>query len=134
MIPMELRTASRSGANYRFGARQPQGRRVVHGAALGARSTSAARQRTLQRRRSVLFGLVGIAAFTLALGAIPALRMAWVIHLVVDALLFAYVALLIHQRNVAAERDMKVRFLPGPVAMEPALLGNETALLRRSAN
>ena len=97
-------------------------------------SATAARQRTLQRRRSVLTGLAGLAVFTLIVGAVPAFRMVWVLHLVTDALLLAYVALLIHQRNVAAERDMKVRFLPGPVAMDPGLMRREPALLRRSAN
>jgi len=42
--------------------------------------------------------------------------------------LMAYVLLLVRLRNVAAEREMKLRFLPRTAAPEPALL------LRRSAN
>jgi hypothetical protein len=57
-----------------------------------------------------------------------------VAHVVADILLVAYVALLVHQRNVAAERDMKVRFLPQAHRLDPALLRAEPALLRRSAN
>jgi hypothetical protein len=57
-----------------------------------------------------------------------------VAHVLADILLVAYVALLVHQRNVAAEREMKVRFLPQPHRLDPALLRAEPALLRRSAN
>jgi len=55
-------------------------------------------------------------------------------NVVSDVLLVAYVALLVHQRNAAAERDMKVRFLPQTARLDPALLRAEPALLRRSAN
>jgi type III secretory pathway component EscV len=71
---------------------------------------------------------------TLVLGLLPAFRVMLYFHLIADVLLVAYVALLIHQRNVAAERDMKVRFLPQPHRLDPALLRAEPALLRRSAN
>lgn len=101
---------------------------------VGRPSPSTARQRTLRRRRDVLVGLLAAAAVTLVAGALPALRILWAVHLVVDALLMAYVAMLIHQRNVVAERDMKVRFLPGSVPVEPALLRREPALLRRSGS
>ena len=47
-------------------------------------------------------------------------------------LLGAYVWLLIRQRNMSAEREMKVRFLPNPVALDPMM--PEPALLHRSAN
>ncbi len=56
------------------------------------------------------------------------------VHVVTDVLLVAYVALLVHQRNMVAERDMKVRFLPQAHRLDPALLRAEPALLRRSAN
>ena len=64
-------------------------------------------------------------------GFVPSLRILWVVHLLVDAMFVTYVSLLVHMRNQAAERDMKVRFLPGRLpgrAPEPALL------LRRSAH
>ncbi len=88
---------------------------------------SAARSRTLRRRRDVFTALVGAAAVTLLLGLVPGLRVLLLVHLVVDVLLAAYVALLIRQRGLAAEREMKVRFLPESRPMEPVLL-------RRSVN
>jgi type III secretory pathway component EscV len=71
--------------------------------------------------------LLATAGLTLVVGILPGLRVMLLVHLVVDVLLVAYVALLIRQRTLAAEREMKVRFLPGPRAIEPALL-------RRSVN
>ena len=95
--------------------------------ALAAAGLPSARRRALRRRLDILVGLLATAGLTLAAGLLPALRMMIVVHLVVDVLLIAYVALLIRQRTLAAEREMKVRFLPGPGVMEPALL-------RRSVN
>jgi hypothetical protein len=97
-------------------------------------AASAARSRTLRRRRDVLTALVVAVLATLVLGLLPPFRVLWMAHVVADILLVAYVALLVHQRNVSAERDMKVRFLPRTAAFEPALVRNEPALLRRSAN
>ena len=95
-------------------------------------ATASSRTRTLRRRRDILTALAVAAAGTLVLGALPFLRMLWAAHLVFDVLLIAYVALLIRQRNVAAERDIKVRFLPG-AAFEPAMVRQEPVLLRRTA-
>jgi hypothetical protein len=77
----------------------------------------------------VFLALLTAAVATLALGLVVAnLRgVMLVAHLVADVLLAAYVAMLIRQRNLAAEREMKVRFLPRPGTVEPALL-------RRSVN
>jgi hypothetical protein len=84
---------------------------------------------------------------TLVLGAIPALRMLWLVHAAADVLLISYVALLVRQRNLASERDLKVRLLPTSRRYDPAMEGDrrwleaehgwltpEPALLRRSAN
>ena len=67
--------------------------------------------------------------------------------MVVDVLLIGYVALLVRQRNLATERDLKVRLLPTSRRHEARLevegrwmdtdggwLGPEPALLHRSAN
>ena len=97
-------------------------------------ASSAARSRTIRRRRDVLSALVVAVFATLVLGLLPAFRVMLLFHVVADLLLVAYVALLIHQRNVAAEREMKVRFLPNAHRLEPAMLRAEPALLRRSAN
>ena len=112
-------------AAYRSPARAA---RVVSPAA------SAARSRTIRRRRDVLSALLVAVVATLALGLLFNMGIMLVAHVVADVLLVAYVALLVHQRNVAAERDMKVRFLPQPHRLDPALLRAEPALLRRSAN
>ena len=111
---------------------------VAHRAPVRATRTpapvSAARSRTIRRRRDVLTALLVAAVATLALGLLFSMGIMMITHVVADILLVAYVALLVHQRNVAAERDMKVRFLPQAHRLDPALLRAEPALLRRSAN
>lgn len=97
-------------------------------------AASAVRSRTIRRRRDVLTALLVAVLATLALGLLFSMGIMLVAHVVADVLLVAYVALLVHQRNVAAERDMKVRFLPQAHRLDPALLRAEPALLRRSAN
>lgn len=86
------------------------------------------RARTLRRRRDVLLALLAAMGLTFVLALIPGFGVLWGAHLVVDAAFVGYVALLVRMRNVAAEREMKLRFLPGSVPAEPALA------LRRSAN
>jgi len=95
---------------------------------------SAARSRTIRRRRDVLTALLVAVVATFLLALLVGSSLVWGAHLLGDVLLVAYVALLVHQRNVAAERAMKVRFLPQAARLEPALLRAEPALLRRSAN
>ena len=121
--PATVPAARRMQAPSRTAVRGP----VPHAAA-------AARSRTIRRRRDVLSALVVAVVATLLLGLFLGTGLVWAAHLVADILLVAYVALLVHQRNVAAERDMKVRFLPQPHRLDPALLRAEPALLRRSAN
>lgn len=95
----------------------------------GPTPSELAHQRTLERRRQVFASLLAGMAITLLMGLVPALRpMLWV-HLLLDVCFVAYVALLVNLRNQAAEREMKLRFLPGrEQAVEPALL------LRRSGS
>ncbi len=98
-------------------------------------SASTARSRTLRRRRDVLSGLAATVGVTLLLAVVTGLSSLFVmLHVLADLLLVAYVALLIHQRNVAAERDMTISFLPQPGTFDPSLMPGEPALLRRSAN
>lgn len=97
-------------------------------------AAAASRSRTIRRRRDVLTALVVAVFGTLALGLVPALHVLLMVNVLADVLLVAYVGLLVHQRNAAAEREMKVRFLPQPRRLDPALLRGEPALLRRSAN
>ncbi|HEX2191846.1 MAG TPA: hypothetical protein VHH09_01510 [Acidimicrobiales bacterium] len=118
------------GSVTSLAARRAQAARRPAGAparAMAPAAVSAARGRTLRRRRDVFTALVGAAAVTLLLGVIPAFRVLLLVHLAVDVLLGAYVALLIRQRSIAAERELKVRFLPESRPVQPALL-------RRSVN
>ena len=85
------------------------------------------RARTLRRRRDVLLALMAAMGVTFLLGFLG-LGVMWTLHVLFDLAFAGYVVLLVRIRNAAAERDMKLRFLPGPVQAEPALL------LRRSAN
>ncbi len=86
-----------------------------------------------KRRRDVLVGLLGAAAATLVLGIFPPLRMLLVAHLLVDGILVAYVVMLIQIRNQAAERELKVRFLPTAAPL-PSMMRREIApTLRHTA-
>ena len=52
-----------------------------------------------QRRRDILGGLLGAMIGSLVLGAIPSLRMVWVLHLFLLNLFIGYCSLLAHQRR-----------------------------------
>jgi hypothetical protein len=69
------------------------------------------RRRTLERRRNVLFSLAGACTATLLLSPLVGSKM-FLVHVLCDVLLAAYVATLVHLRNAAAERDTKLRYLP----------------------
>ena len=88
----------------------------------------ARRARTMKRRRDVLFTLVVAMGLTLVLGLLPPFRAVLGLHVLCDVALLAYVALLVRARNDAAEREMKLRFLPA--AAQP----DNVLLLRRSVN
>ena len=92
------------------------------------RGGDARRARTLKRRRDVFISLLAAMAMTLVFGAIPPMRVLWALHLVLDGMFVAYVVMLVRMRNITAEREMKVRFLPAGRPPEAVLA------LRRSAN
>jgi hypothetical protein len=86
-----------------------------------------ASQRAAHRRRLVLGGLIGTAVVTLGLALVVG---GWfvLLHLLTDVLLVAYLTLLTRTLRLAAEREMKVAFLPHRHAgAEP------TALLQQAA-
>ena len=108
--------------------RQPMPTAVRGHVAPGTQPLRLGRSRTtVKRRRDVFVGLLVAMVGSLVLGILPQLRILWSIHVVIDVLFVAYIGALIYLRNLAAERDMKVRFLPtaGP-APEPALLLRRT--------
>ena len=93
-----------------------------------ARRHAMRRAEARKRRRDVLITLVGAAAATLLL-AVALGGPVWALHLAVDVILVAYVALLLQMAQRGAEREAKVRYLPQRNARpEPALL------LRRSGS
>ena len=109
-------------------------RPAFHGTPTAARTTPtqrAHRSQALRRRRNVFIGLVGSTVVFLAVGAVPGLHVILAVAGASVLLLAAYVAMLIRMRNLAAERDMKLTFLPHAVSSMPSV---EPALfLRRSA-
>ncbi|MGI8793455.1 MAG: hypothetical protein ACR2H3_09795 [Acidimicrobiales bacterium] len=85
------------------------------------------RSSATKRRRDVFFGLLGVMAGSLLLGLIPPFRFLFVVHVVADLAFAGYIGALVYLRNIAAERDMKVRFLPEPASVEPALALHSSA-------
>ncbi len=107
----------------------PSAAPAIPASSLSPSTTADRRRRTLKRRRDIFFGLCLGLVGSLLLGLIPGLQVMWILAAVLGAVLAAYTALLIQLRNRAAERAMKVRFLPGAGAGAEAAL-----LLRRPAN
>jgi hypothetical protein len=94
----------------------------------GQLSARSSREVVRRRRRDVLVGLLAGMSATLLLGMIPIFHVLLLVHVLLDLLFGAYCTLLVRARNVVAEREMKVRYLPGP------MLVPEPALLLRSSN
>jgi hypothetical protein len=107
----------------------------VYAAPVGAVARVPRRSREItlsarRRRRNVLLTLTLTTLLLVVLGALPGMHLLLAVAAVSAVLLAAYVALLVRLRNAAAEREMKLSFLPGPAAY--AAPG--APLLRRSAN
>jgi Flp pilus assembly protein TadB len=93
-------------------------------------ATSSMAQRTMsratraearRRRQAILVRLLGAMAFTFVLGLV--VRPVLYLHVLLDVLFLSYCALLWRAQALATERDMKVRYLPGPVQQhQPAQL------------
>jgi len=97
------------------------GHRPVAGFSAGASLTRSAYQRPVyratreqvrRRRQVILVRLLGAMAITLALGLL--VRPVLYLHGVLDVLFLSYCALLWRAQALATERDVKVRYLPGP--------------------
>jgi hypothetical protein len=104
----------------------PNGRPLPAGPSVAGRPISCG-QRAAQRRRRVLILLVAAIVTTLALALLLG---SWfvVLHLVADALLVAYVTLMVRTMRIHAEREMKVAFLPHRASgAEPTALLHEVA-------
>lgn len=79
------------------------------------------RQQAYKRRREIVTYLVGAAVLSLALVPFTT-KLMWLIHLAVDVLLVAYLALIARARHIAAEREVKLRYLPGNEVADPVRL------------
>jgi hypothetical protein len=79
-----------------------------------------------KRRRDVLLALLAAVVTTLALGLL--FRPALLLNGIADVAFAGYVALLVRARTIAAEREMKVRYLPGPMPMPMRMQSAEPAL------
>jgi hypothetical protein len=83
-----------------------------------------------RRRRNVLYALAGAAVGTLVLIPFAGSTML-LLHVVTDVLLVGYIGLLIRTQRLAAERRVKVHYLP---TMSTAATPEPQFLLQRSAN
>ena len=111
-----------------FGAATPAA--TYAPAARPARPVRETTRTARRRRRNVLAGLTGTTLLMIVIGAVPGMHVLLALAAVSAVLLAGYVALLVRLRNAAAEREMKLSFLPGPAVYG----GTGAPLLRRSAN
>jgi hypothetical protein len=87
------------------------------------------RSEVRRRRRDVFLTLLGAVGLTFVLALVLG-GPVWGLHLVVDVLFVGYVAMLVKVQQQTAEREMKLRYLPGATGRQP----EPALLLRRSAN
>jgi predicted lipid-binding transport protein (Tim44 family) len=78
-------------------------------------TAQAARRRAQgqKRRRDVFFALLAGVVGSLVLGIIPGLHAMLYIQVLFDLLMAMYLGLLIRMRNLAAERELKLAYMPG---------------------
>ena len=72
----------------------------------------AARRSSQKRRRDVFFALIAGVIGSLLLSVVSGVSAMWTVQVVFDLCFTAYVALLIRMRNLAAERELKLTFMP----------------------
>jgi hypothetical protein len=85
------------------------------------------RHEACKRRRDVLLALAGALVGTALFGAIPHLSFLFVLTGVSAVLLAAYLVVLVRLRNLAVEREMKLRYLPVSGDGDPLPLAGEPA-------
>jgi len=74
-------------------------------------SDAFSRQLARKRRKDTLMVLVLTFACSLFLGMIPGARLLWVVSAISAVAIVAYVAVLVHLRSVAEERERKLHYL-----------------------
>ena len=85
-------------------ARRPSGESIVR------------RRRSQKRRRDVFFALAAGVCGSLMLAVVSGVSAVWSVQVFFDLLLAGYVAMLIRMRNLAAERELKLTFMPEAAA------------------
>ena len=112
MIEQSLGTGGAAASSaVRYARPAPLGGGVI-GAPVRQAYAPPSRAELQRRRQNVLLGLLAAVVATLALGLVW--KPLFVLNGVADLALAAYVAILVRVRTIAAEREMKVRYLPGP--------------------
>lgn len=86
------------------------------------------RPEACKRRRDIMASLLCSVVGTGLLGAIPALRPMLYVTIAASVALASYIALLVHLRNLALEREIKLRYLPTPVGHESAVVVQRAAV------
>jgi hypothetical protein len=110
--PVAGRQPMRPGPALRTGYAS---RSMVGAAGFRRLSPAALRRRQAQRRRrDVFFALLAGVIGTFVVALIPGLKIMWPVQLAFDALFLVYLALLVRMRNLAAERAVKLTFIPPP--------------------
>jgi len=80
-----------------------------------------------RRRRMVLTVLMAVTVGTGLLGLVPVQQPVLVLTVLAGVALAAYVALLVHLRTLALEREAKLRYLPKVSQPEPAFVVRRAA-------
>ena len=128
LIPPVLRARAERRAEFIESFREQMGA-LGHKAERCMESERDARRRRratpVKRRRDIVGGLLGAMIASLVLGAMPSLRIVWVLFLFLLNTLIGYVALLAHQRGLGMRRHTRAvaatsRRVPREVA-KPAL-------------
>jgi hypothetical protein len=102
--------------------------------------TALRRRQAQRRRRDIFFVLLAGVAGSFLLAIIPGLSIMWSVQVMFDVIFLLYLALLVRARNLAAERELKLTFMPAPArpARRPSYdlgtAGYGDLSLRRAAN
>ncbi len=111
----------------------------------GLRPPSAAdlrRRQAQRRRRDVFFVLLAGVVGSFLLAILPGMSIMWSVQVMFDIVFAFYLALLVRARNLAAERELKLTFMPSPSrparraagAYDLGTAGYGDLSLRRAAN
>lgn len=109
------RRASSPGQPVGAPIRQPGGPQRAGAPVRNPRSrpqSSVARRRSQKRRRDVFFAMLAGVLGSLVLSVVSGVSAMWTVQIAFDLLFTAYLALLIRMRNLAAERELKLTFMP----------------------